>query len=1167
MALPYLLDDLYTGSGTAKPYGCWTDVVTKFSAASFYNYEQDNLPLFDLEERTYFLWEKFGYPTSSIPGMVLLVSGDASESDVVCNGNIFLDVSSAIEALPRYLNFPVVIEVASFGDLGSLKVTDIKMGPNGSLEIINRTTYDSKVELNSYGYDASGSTKLAAGSHVDYANMWERVISTKNTAYDGLINFFSLIEDYSPSSLLGYPIFSGTYGTVSDNVALKTLDSRIQNNYSAFFGNPAGLYNSLVSNYEFGRLTAAKLTLPTAINANSELDVTASPIDHTLAVPEVTEYDPSSYSIIDGYSFANELYRTNSVTTDPASRVIKGTYYGNNLKSIVVKSCTGPIYIRGFYCSGDGSTDDTGVIVENSTVFFDNLAVARYVRHGVNIKNSKVSFIGSLYVHRCYAKDSNGDRISKRWLTNSTLIKAPEDHSAGIHCVNSHIDFVDSTDRYEDYITEKGYGTAYYRQGIQNLKVISRNSTGLRLINSTITGGRNRQVDTIGGATAYDTADLLTIEGNANYGIELDNSKLGFAGRLEIVGNTRGLNSNNSILNLDEFCIQNNHLYGVNLDNSEFTYGAYSVSATSRHDFTSMNIAVDTSYPKRYSYKFAGNGQHIRSLNSKILIPEYTKDISAYLGRLHMSNAHASDSLSNLLPSVELVNSIAKFINLVSLRKGSDSDVAEGAHILAKNNSDVYLLGTTSSVCCFLAGYPEVPSYDSMKYYAALAAEDNSTIRFRGPVMVWDGAVGAYAKSNSNLIFEPHKLANGALDVDGFELNNSKSHTMIEIKSYKSCLVADGNSNIVMNDLGSFRRYWAASDTTDSTYLSDTIGNHEAVSAGYFQFLPNPNDDDAYSTGVAGTSLNSRPSVATLAGAAGSYYWGRDPFNVDAFHLSSVTQGGLCLKALNGSHVRVRNVHFPCGYWNASSVIYDYNAPDAYCSRLFIWNLSNNSTLHADHLSISGVYPPLAGYHGPMAVWLSATDAPAYAAPSSTPDTSTLSVLDYYGSGYNNIWNLPNDTSAAYGQNGFLNQGPFRLYVGVDSLANYLFAPAQAAGYVTQVFAQGYNTSGNLSSIPETSGLYGKIFRISEASGLETSGFYYSNEFVKTDPNSILLDESAANCFANAKNGAMGTSNRPQICTIYIAKSSLYGEGQSTIAGGQGDGFKSPNIFDLIQEC
>jgi hypothetical protein len=89
MSYTYFVDDLYTASGTALPFGCWTDSVTKFSAASFYNYEQDNLPLFDLEERTEFLWYKFGYPTSSIPGMVLLVSADAPQEAVVCQGNIF----------------------------------------------------------------------------------------------------------------------------------------------------------------------------------------------------------------------------------------------------------------------------------------------------------------------------------------------------------------------------------------------------------------------------------------------------------------------------------------------------------------------------------------------------------------------------------------------------------------------------------------------------------------------------------------------------------------------------------------------------------------------------------------------------------------------------------------------------------------------------------------------------------------------------------------------------------------------------------------------------------------------------------------------------------------------------------------------------------------------
>ena len=110
-----------------------------------------------------------------------------------------------------------------------------------------------------------------------------------------------------------------------------------------------------------------------------------------------------------------------------------------------------------------------------------------------------------------------------------------------------------------------------------------------------------------------------------------------------------------------------------------------------------------------------------------------------------------------------------------------------------------------------------------------------------------------------------------------------------------------------------------------------------------------------------------------------------------------------------------------------------------------------------------------------------------------------------------------------------------------------------------------YNASGNLSAVPSVSGLYGKLLRIDDDGALQASGYYYCNEFVKTDPNAIMLDESAANTFANAKNGAMGTSNRPQICTIYYSTTSTDGEGKASSASVRGSGFRSPNIFDIEQ--
>ena len=74
--MPFKSEDIYSASGNAKLFNVWTPYVSKFDTSSFYNWEQDNLPLYDLEERTYELWEQQGWPTSSVPGLALTVAAD-----------------------------------------------------------------------------------------------------------------------------------------------------------------------------------------------------------------------------------------------------------------------------------------------------------------------------------------------------------------------------------------------------------------------------------------------------------------------------------------------------------------------------------------------------------------------------------------------------------------------------------------------------------------------------------------------------------------------------------------------------------------------------------------------------------------------------------------------------------------------------------------------------------------------------------------------------------------------------------------------------------------------------------------------------------------------------------------------------------------------------------
>jgi len=303
------------------------------------------------------------------------------------------------------------------------------------------------------------------------------------------------------------------------------------------------------------------------------------------------------------------------------------------------------------------------------------------------------------------------------------------------------------------------------------------------------------------------------------------------------------------------------------------------------------------------------------------------------------------------------------------------------------------------------------------------------------------------------------------------------------------------------------------------------------------------------------------------------------------------------------------------------------------------------------------MYPADVGYHGPSSVWASAQDVdtgppvvgtgetPASGAPSSTPDTGVLSVLDAFGAG-SSVWAITSGTTinmpfkrialggwtgggggtldpsfaadagiAVSGGSGdtfgrvspgifgagiqtYKNQGVFRLYFSPKSevkllqndMSGWLYGSYTAAagrtfsgvvGPAYQVFAQGYNMSANLSAVIPTgyynaSSFYPNLLKLSiDSQGcrvfdkLWTSGFYYCSEFVEDNPTQCMLDESAANTFANAKNASLGMSGKPRKVTLYRARSdSAANQGAEAYEGDvlATQGFKSANIFDLKRD-
>ena len=1193
-SLPTLVNPT-TVNNVKKLLRCWQPGVSKFTAGSFYNFEQDNLPLYDLEERTYFNWQRLGFPDDGLailPPIHLLVSADAPEELVNCDSNIFHSLPEAINALPKHINQFTRISVASFGDLGEVDIEGFNIDPkSGALEIVNINSFDRPGTFNifdsfseTYRYDARV-TSLATDNNAATYGLYKNFISASAVGTDGFCGISNfLIRPPSPvgGSFITLPYVNDFIGASfvfssvdSPTVTSMTLDERAQSAYTAFITPIPGIGDLEGLASEISRLSVGEVTFSNPVYYQYAPSIQGQlTLLEESALEEIGLYDPSSFNQQNSTAIFRNSQNTLFNGGSELNRATKTTIYGNYIQRLKISNCQGRLFVRNFYCSGAATAGPKiGIEVsDTNSLVLESMAVSRYDGFGIHLTNSKVKIDRSLYVYRCYGfgsilesipiREDAGKRLSKLWLENIKSLNAPvNDDSAGIAAYNSEIVFDGA-----DGITNYSYSTiTSYRPGFNDCRIISRCSTGIKLVNSVISGGRGKYAQTHTTEGSIDLQDFIHVEGNANYGLDLENSRVSLTSNLQVFHNTRGIRARSSTLNLESFKIDHNHLYGLSLENSNLVYGLQQVSAVPLGSFDYQSDSIfDSGNSKRYQFLMVNNGQHILAKNSTIKLGSYKDPKISYFGRFILGESFGVDNNGNQLPSVYLENTNADFIHLTSLKSGVAGKKTIGGHFYLNNNSEATFLGSASSMTCLTYPQGTDPSYTRDKKYVGVVVKNNSTAKFRGPTIIYNGAVNVLAENNSNIIFEPHKKTDGTLDILGFSLDNPANHTMVELKSIRACLVADKGSNIIMEDLGAYTQTWE--ESTDETY--PYAEQEQYTSAGFFQFYPNPNTiasvygENPYQTAIVKTGIGYK-----MRNTAGKYYWGMDYTDSDPFTLSAITNGGVCLRALNNSNVRVRNVNFPCGWWNASGVIYDINdiANQGYCGKTFIWNFANNSTLHADHVSVSGTYPASAGYFGPSALWLSGAGAANYGAPSSTPDTSSLSVLDAFGYGLDNVWPLPNGTKVRYGYATPQNQGPFRLYVGVDSMATQLQQDGKL-GYIPQLFAQGYNASGNLSAVDGASSVYGKILRIDETEGtLGVSGYYYCNEFVKVDPNLIMLDQSAANAFANAKNGAMGTSNRPQICTIYNNKTTDTGEAPIDTAL-QGTGFMSPNVFDILEE-
>ncbi len=1067
--------DLYLVQGSTQVVNNWTSNVVKHHSGSFYNWEEDNLPIYELEDRTDHMWERMGYPVrdgfSGIAGISLVVSADAFNPGGIASavttdssGILFKTVSAAVNILPQVISFPVVIEVATFGELGELKLNNLKFAKNGGLEIVNRTF----AKMFSASSIFSGTSPFNLCS-VDIDNT---LAAASALALSAIVTSAANDARWNANVVCYYT-----------QCPFTSSNNRLTKDSDIYFG--AGV----ATTFDLG---------------SGEFELGSGYTDNTSEV----------YDVSTAHSVSNQLLLRDAAATGPGARVA-GFVYGNRFSKVSIKNCGGPIYIRNFAVDGKNHTtpnENIGWDIVNSNLLLENCFATRCNQQGFRFINSDVLITRGIASFRNY--------------TISSTIRMPY-QSVGIQALGSNI---------------LVSGNSLYGSGVDNIFQCSYNKVGLELVDSTLRGGDSRNNAASLARTHTTRVSFLQTFFNTT-GILAQNSDISYDGRIDSFNNEVGIELKSSNFNTAELETFANQYEGIKSDNS--------LILLNKDLYQFPTTTLDSNNFQQYV--FAANGQHLNLKNSVTRHPQVSS-IPTRFGKMLFASSHGVNTVSaqkTTIPAVYVENSVVELVHpviktAISLNNFVNNEPVYGACVAARKGSAVKLRGSRNGVGLYL-GYPGLNEH---KHVSVLYAGDQSTIEVMGPTVIAQANICALAEDESTIKFTPH-TNNENIDVSGWELTHIGNHTKVELFATRACLVANRKSNIIMENLGDYGARWPLTQTSAADFNQGNDFTTSAyVSAGYMQFYPNGQDDDSINASAQRYSLEANGGSIPFEGAAAGLgltrylildYWAAGA----ATNIEKYSNGGMCVRAIGGSHIKAKNVHYPCGWSNASGVVYDVSGGTS--QQLRIWNIADDSTADISYCSISGVYPNLAPYNGPSAFYNNGTGI-ATCAVATTPDFGVTSLLDFYG---------------ASGTTAGTNYGPFRLYVSPLGPAKMLYYVSStngnpvAYGAPYQSWAQGYNPSGPVSA---TQVIREMGYHVQGG----VSGFYHTSAMLDANSrNRIKMDESAMNSFGNAKNGVVGKAGRIPILSIYKATTDAGGESYTTNLTGAGRGFMSATIFDL----
>ena len=757
--------------------------VHKFDASAFYNWEQDNLPILDLETRSDVLKQYVGL--TDLTGVTLTVSSTAPKSASATG--VYQTVQDALEVVPRRLRFPLLIEICDFGNLGDLHLADIHCEGDGALQIECRQFADS--------YDAQAASVSSSAAYGPSATQ-----SLTFSIDDTISNALSGDIQAASSTKLALPCSSiEAWDNHARVFFAKTPDSQDQTQLLGFAPFPRQNNGSFVSFISTSLAIGTFNTNPYTTEDEVTVENDADPKTQNGQGASLLE---SRIAMQDGDTLTVAAWGAhfNKVTVRNCSRI--------KLKNICVDSASGTDYqfphSMVYLC-------DTGVDVINSNILLENFAVCRAKNTGIRLQDSTVSVAGHSLIHRVYDRTLERTRLSE---------------GVGVFAADSNIAFD----------TQAGAGTNNYGTVLRS---ISKCGVGLHAVNSNIVGGAT-STGTVKNAGGVDTdTSRLQVFGNGT-GIKLVNSVYDLEGRTLVFANTYGFNCFESTLIFQQFSVDYNQEEGFYLDNSILRYGkdaetletgiSGTVCRAFTCDYNGINVHADKNSSVGYVYE----------CSSVPAIDMWGGSWSGtgYSNQWLMSN-HGTDGVgSSKAPCILITNnSNAEFVNLAVGTTGSTAGVA-GACIRSQANSEVVLRGTQKSYTCL--GTYGTQNIKNNWTTAAAAALDNSEIIFTGPTKISRTGLGALAQNNSRIAFGPptNDYVSWVPSVEKFALSSADNHTTVDIHATRACLVANDKSTIEIKNLGGSSL--DPTNSVDSSQNFDLSSTFETATSGsFFRFSPN----------------------------------------------------------------------------------------------------------------------------------------------------------------------------------------------------------------------------------------------------------------------------------------------------------------------------------------